>query len=78
MRSAQLRFSYQTLKQDNALLQEKGMDAWAKLQDKRLEKAYTGEKTSILGKHLRFWHKCRRMYDFFAIICEISYFYIFF
>ena len=32
---------YPMLKQDNALLQEKGMDAWAKLQDERREKGYT-------------------------------------
>ena len=32
---------YPSLKQDNALLQEKGMEAWAKLQDERLKKGYT-------------------------------------
>jgi hypothetical protein len=29
------------LKHDNALLREKGMDAWAKLQDERMVKGFT-------------------------------------
>ena len=32
---------YPVLKEDNALLREKGMDAWAKLQDGRREKGWT-------------------------------------
>ena len=32
---------YPVLKHDNALLREKGMDAWAKLQDERLARGFT-------------------------------------
>jgi hypothetical protein len=32
---------YPVLKQDNALLREQGMDAWAKLQDERRAKGFT-------------------------------------
>ena len=33
--------SYPLLKQDNALLRDKGWDAWAELQDKRLAEGFT-------------------------------------
>ena len=33
--------NYTTLEQDNALLREKGLEAWAKLQDERVKKGFT-------------------------------------
>ena len=33
--------NYPLLKNDNALLREKGMDAWAKLQDERMARGFT-------------------------------------
>ena len=37
----QLSVGYPTLKQDNALLREQGMEAWAKLQDERRRNGFT-------------------------------------
>ena len=43
---------YPVLKQDNALLRDKGWEAWAELQDERRAKGYTYSGDKANGQHL--------------------------
>jgi len=48
------------------------------MQTPEFQRRFFSEKISISGINLHFVHKCFGMYEFYAIICEISYYYMFF